>query len=125
MRGTWTRRSRATCRLVRLWPDDVLVRPKHYPHWSRKKGALSWIVFGFLAGLKAKWLTSGSDPKGCIVTVVIGIVGAAIGGWVGTQLGLGEVSGFDLRSLALAVVGSILLLLGLRAVSARGLRNLP
>ena len=46
-------------------------------------GALSWIVFGFLAGLIAKWLTSGSDPKGCIVTIVIGIVGAAIGGYDG------------------------------------------
>ena len=88
-------------------------------------GALSWIVLGFLAGLIAKWLTSGSDPKGCIVTIVIGIVGAAIGGLVGTQLGLGNVSGFDLRSLALAVVGSILLLLVLRALTARGLANLP
>lgn len=88
-------------------------------------GALSWIVFGFLAGLIAKWLTSGSDPKGCIVTIVIGIVGAAIGGWVGTQLGLGNVNGFDLRSLALAVVGSILLLLALRALSARGMVKLP
>jgi uncharacterized membrane protein YeaQ/YmgE (transglycosylase-associated protein family) len=88
-------------------------------------GALSWIVFGLLAGLIAKWLTSGSDPKGCVVTIVIGIVGAAIGGWVGTQLGLGSVSGFDLRSLALAVLGSVLLLLILRAVSPRGLANLP
>jgi len=88
-------------------------------------GALSWIVFGFLAGLIAKWFTSGSDPKGCIVTIVIGIVGAAIGGWVGTQLGLGTVSGFDLRSLALAVTGAILLLLVLRALSPRGLASLP
>jgi len=88
-------------------------------------GALSWIVFGFLAGLIAKWLTSGSDPKGCIVTIVIGIVGAAIGGWVGTQLGLGSVSGFDLRSLTLAVVGSILLLLVLRALNTRGLMKSP
>ena len=88
-------------------------------------GALSWIVFGLLAGLIAKWLTSGSDPKGCIVTIVIGIVGAAIGGWVGTQLGLGSVSGFDLRSLALAVLGSVVLLLVLRAVSARGMSNMP
>jgi uncharacterized membrane protein YeaQ/YmgE (transglycosylase-associated protein family) len=84
-------------------------------------GALSWIVLGLLAGLIAKWLTSGSDPKGCLVTIVIGIVGAAIGGWVGTQLGLGSVSGFDLRSLALAVMGSVLLLLILRAVSGRGM----
>jgi uncharacterized membrane protein YeaQ/YmgE (transglycosylase-associated protein family) len=88
-------------------------------------GALSWIVFGFLAGLIAKWLTSGSDPKGCIVTIVIGIVGAAIGGWVGTQLGLGNVNGFDLRSFALAVAGSVLLLLALRALSSRGMANLP
>jgi uncharacterized membrane protein YeaQ/YmgE (transglycosylase-associated protein family) len=82
-------------------------------------GALSWIVLGLLAGLIAKWLTSGSDPKGCLVTVVIGIAGAAIGGWIGTQLGLGTISGFDLRSLALSVVGSILLLLVLRAVGGR------
>jgi len=88
-------------------------------------GALSWIVFGFLAGLIAKWLTSGSDPKGCIMTIVIGIVGAAVGGWVGTQLGMGSVSGFDLRSLALAVMGSVLLLLVLRAASGRGMAKLP
>ena len=88
-------------------------------------GALSWIVFGLLAGLIAKWLTSGSDPKGCIVTIVIGIVGAAIGGWIGTQLGLGTVTGFDLRSLGLAVMGSVVLLLVLRAVSGRGSTSGP
>ena len=82
-------------------------------------GVLSWIVFGLLAGLIAKWFTSGSDPKGCLVTIAIGIAGAAIGGWLGTQLGLGSVQGFDLRSLALAVLGSILLLVGLRAISGR------
>ena len=48
-------------------------------------GALSWIVLGLVAGLIAKWVTSGYEPRGCIVTIVIGIVGAAIGGWVGTQ----------------------------------------
>lgn len=88
-------------------------------------GALSWIVLGLIAGLIAKWFTSGSDPKGCIVTIVIGIVGAAIGGWVGTQLGLGTVSGFDLRSLALAVAGSVVLLLILRALNRRGMAKLP
>ena len=88
-------------------------------------GALSWIVFGLLAGLIAKWLTSGSEPQGCIVTIVIGIVGAAIGGWVGTQLGFGTVTGFDIRSLALAVMGSIVLLLILRAVGGRGMSKAP
>lgn len=88
-------------------------------------GALSWIIFGLLAGMVAKWLTSGSDPKGCLVTIVIGIVGAAIGGWIGSQLGLGTVSGFDLRSFSLAVIGSIVLLLILQAVSGRSKSNSP
>lgn len=81
-------------------------------------GALSWIVLGLVAGIIAKLLTSGPEPKGCVVTIVIGIVGAAIGGWVGTQLGLGTVSGFDLRSLGLAVAGSVLLLVVLRVLSS-------
>jgi uncharacterized membrane protein YeaQ/YmgE (transglycosylase-associated protein family) len=88
-------------------------------------GALSWIFLGLIAGLIAKWITSGTDPQGCIVTIVIGIVGAAIGGWVGTQLGLGTVSGFDLRSLALAVAGSVVLLLILSALNRRGTVRLP
>ena len=88
-------------------------------------GALSWIILGLIAGLIAKWFTPGSDPKGCIVTVVIGIVGAAIGGWAGTQLGLGTVSGFDLRSLALAIAGSVVLLLILGALNKRGTTTLP
>lgn len=83
-------------------------------------GFLSWIVFGLLAGVIAKWLISGNDPQGCVVTIVIGIVGASVGGWIGTQLGLGTISGFDFRSLALAVTGSILLLLILRAVNRGG-----
>jgi uncharacterized membrane protein YeaQ/YmgE (transglycosylase-associated protein family) len=86
-------------------------------------GVFSWIIFGFLAGLIAKWLTSGSEPKGCLVTIVVGIVGAAIGGWVGAQLGLGTVNRFDLRSFALAVVGSILLLLILQAINGRPKSN--
>jgi uncharacterized membrane protein YeaQ/YmgE (transglycosylase-associated protein family) len=68
-------------------------------------GALSWIVLGLIVGLIAKWITSGYEPKRCIVTIVIGVVGAAMGGWVGRQLGLGTASGFDLRSLALAITG--------------------
>jgi uncharacterized membrane protein YeaQ/YmgE (transglycosylase-associated protein family) len=88
-------------------------------------GALSWLVLGLIAGLVAKWITSGSEPRGCIVTIVIGIVGAAIGGWIGTQLGLGTVSGFDLRSLALAIAGSVVLLLILGALNKRGMVKLP
>ena len=77
-------------------------------------GILSWIVFGLITGLIARALTPGAGPKGCLITVVLGIFGAAIGGWIGTQLGLGSVSGFDIRSLFLAVVGAILVLVGYR-----------
>lgn len=82
-------------------------------------GVLSWIVFGLLAGLIARALTPGATPQGCFVTVAIGIAGAAIGGWIGTQLGLGNFAGFDLRSLGLAIIGSIVFLLILRAIEGR------
>ena len=81
-------------------------------------GILSWIVFGFIAGLFARFLTPGQGPSGCFVTSFLGIAGAAIGGWVGTQLGLGTVTGFDFRSFFLAVIGSVLLLLVYGALSA-------
>ncbi|MDZ7827560.1 MAG: GlsB/YeaQ/YmgE family stress response membrane protein [Gammaproteobacteria bacterium] len=73
-------------------------------------GVLSWIVFGLIAGLIGRVIMPGRDPGGFIVTTAIGILGAVIGGFVGTQLGWGEVTGFDLRSLGIAVVGAVLLL---------------
>jgi uncharacterized membrane protein YeaQ/YmgE (transglycosylase-associated protein family) len=79
-------------------------------------GVLSWILFGLVAGIIARLLTPGSGAQGCLVTIAIGIAGAAIGGWIGTQLGLGTVQGFDFRSLGLAVIGAILLLLVFRAL---------
>jgi uncharacterized membrane protein YeaQ/YmgE (transglycosylase-associated protein family) len=80
-------------------------------------GVLSWIFFGLIAGIIAKLLTPGADARGCFVTIAIGIAGAALGGFIGTQLGLGTIQGFDLRSLGLAVLGSVLLLLVLRALN--------
>lgn len=73
-------------------------------------GILSWIVFGLLAGVIAKWLLPGNDPQGCIVTVALGIAGGIVGGWIGTQMGLGTVQGFDIRSFFLAVGGTMILL---------------
>jgi uncharacterized membrane protein YeaQ/YmgE (transglycosylase-associated protein family) len=73
-------------------------------------GIISWIVFGLIAGALAKWIMPGKDPAGCIVTIVIGVVGAFLGGYVGTLLKMGTVDGFDIRSFFLAVVGGVLLL---------------
>jgi len=73
-------------------------------------GIIAWIVFGLLAGWVAKMLVPGRDPQGCIITMVIGVLGAVIGGFIGSWLGFGAVTGFNLKSFLIAVVGSVLLL---------------
>jgi len=83
-------------------------------------GILTWIVLGLVAGVVAKMIMPGRDPGGIIITIVIGIAGAIIGGFIGTQLGFGGVSGFDLRSLAIAVGGAVLLLFLHRMLKRRG-----
>ena len=80
-------------------------------------GILSWIVFGLIAGALAKWIMPGDDPGGCVITMVIGIVGAVIGGWIATMFGLGGISGFDFRSMLVAVLGAVLLLWVYRVVT--------
>ncbi|GIX27917.1 GlsB/YeaQ/YmgE family stress response membrane protein [Pelomicrobium sp. G1] len=77
-------------------------------------GILSWIVFGLVAGVVAKLLVPGKDIGGIVVTIAIGIAGALIGGFIGTQLGFGTVTGFDFRSLVIAVLGAVLLLVLVR-----------
>lgn len=79
-------------------------------------GILSWIIFGLIAGALAKLLMPGRDPGGLFLTMIIGIVGAVIGGFIGTQLGFGAVSGFDFRSFFVAIAGSMLLLFGYRLI---------
>ena len=82
-------------------------------------GLLSWVVFGLIAGAIAKFLTPGRDPGGCIITIIIGIVGAVLGGMIATWLGYGGISGFDFRSFVIAVLGAILLLFLWRMISGR------
>jgi uncharacterized membrane protein YeaQ/YmgE (transglycosylase-associated protein family) len=82
-------------------------------------GLISWIVFGLIAGLIAKLIMPGKDPGGCIITVVIGVVGALLGGFIATALGFGGISGFDWRSLFIAILGSLVLLFIWRAIAGR------
>jgi uncharacterized membrane protein YeaQ/YmgE (transglycosylase-associated protein family) len=79
-------------------------------------GILLWILFGLVVGVLAKWIMPGKDPGGCIITILIGIGGALIGGFLATLLGLGSISGFNLWSIVIAVVGSIILLAIYRAL---------
>ena len=79
-------------------------------------GIIAWIVLGLIAGAIAKLLMPGNDPGGLIVTILIGIVGAVIGGFIGTQLGFGSVTGFNLPSIGIAILGALVLLFILRLV---------
>jgi len=82
---------------------------------------LSWILLGLIAGSLAKFLMPGRDPAGCIFTIFLGIVGAMLGGLIGTRLGWGRVDAgyLDVRSIAIATVGALLLLLLGRLVRKR------
>jgi len=82
-------------------------------------GILLWVVFGLIAGVLAKWIMPGRDPGGITVTIALGIVGAVIGGMIGTAVGFGGVSGFNIRSLLVAIGGALLLLTGYRLVTNR------
>lgn len=82
-------------------------------------GILAWILFGLIAGVIAKLLMPGKDPGGFIVTILIGIAGALIGGFIASALGFGTVTGFDFGSFVIAVLGAILLLWIYRAMKRR------
>jgi uncharacterized membrane protein YeaQ/YmgE (transglycosylase-associated protein family) len=83
-------------------------------------GILTWIVFGLIAGAVARWIMPGRQPGGWVVSIILGIVGAVVGGWIGTLLGFGGVSGFDLRSLVVAVGGAIVVLFVYRTLTRKG-----
>jgi|TARA_B110000238_G_scaffold188341_1_gene219272 uncharacterized membrane protein YeaQ/YmgE (transglycosylase-associated protein family) len=80
-------------------------------------GILTSIVLGLLVGALAKWIMPGKDPGGLFVTMVLGIAGAMIGGFIGTQLGVGDVTGFNLMSIGLATLGAIILLVIYRVLA--------
>lgn len=71
-------------------------------------GIIAWIVFGLIAGVIAKLIMPGRDGGGFILTCILGIVGAVVGGWLATMFGIGgTISGFNLHSFLVAVVGAI------------------
>jgi uncharacterized membrane protein YeaQ/YmgE (transglycosylase-associated protein family) len=77
-------------------------------------GIIGWIVIGGLAGALAKLLMPGRDPGGCIITVLLGIAGALLAGWLGHAIGwyaTGERAGF-----VAAIVGAFLILLVYRLI---------
>lgn len=83
-------------------------------------GILGWIVVGLIAGALAKLILPGKDPGGIIVTMLIGIAGGLLGGFVGSALFDVSTGGFfDIRTWLISLIGAIVLLLIYRLVTSR------
>jgi uncharacterized membrane protein YeaQ/YmgE (transglycosylase-associated protein family) len=85
---------------------------------------IAWIIFGLIAGVIAKVLMPGDDPGGFIVTILLGIAGAIIGGFLAGMLGMaGETGSFGDRGflirLIFAVIGAVILLVLYRLIAGR------
>jgi len=89
-------------------------------------GIIGWIVLGLLAGAIAKLIMPGEDPGGIIVTMLIGIAGALVGGLIASALGIGDLDEFfDIGTWLIAIGGSLLLLAVYRMVAGRGSAGRP
>ena len=83
-------------------------------------GFLGWIVLGLLAGAIAKLIVPGDDPGGIIITILLGIVGAVIGGFLGSRIfGIGLENFWSLQTWIVAIIGSLVLLVIYRLIAGR------
>lgn len=83
---------------------------------------LGWIIVGLLAGGLARWIVKDSRT-GCIYTMVIGVIGALIGGGLMSLVDEEGIDDFSIRTIVVAAIGSVLLLLVLQAIAGRGPRT--
>ena len=81
-------------------------------------GLFTWILVGLVAGFIAEQVVGGGG--GIARMTLVGVAGAIVGGYLGVKLGFGTVTGFNIRSLVIAVFGAILVIVAVRAVSGRG-----
>ncbi|MBW2366357.1 MAG: GlsB/YeaQ/YmgE family stress response membrane protein [Deltaproteobacteria bacterium] len=81
-------------------------------------GILSWIIMGLIVGAVAKWIMPGKDPGGIFITMCLGIAGAFVGGFIGSLIGLGGVSGFSIGNFVLAIGGALLILFVYRKIKS-------
>jgi uncharacterized membrane protein YeaQ/YmgE (transglycosylase-associated protein family) len=82
-------------------------------------GIISWIVVGLVAGLLARWVMPGEDPGGVIVTILVGMAGASVGGFIVSILGGTGATGFNVWSILVATLGAMVLLALYRLVARR------
>lgn len=86
-------------------------------------GIIAWIVLGLIAGAIAKAIMPGKDPGGIIITLILGAVGALLGGWIGSAVfGVGLGGFFNISTWLLAIVGALILLAIYRVIVGRKVR---
>jgi uncharacterized membrane protein YeaQ/YmgE (transglycosylase-associated protein family) len=85
-------------------------------------GVVGWIVVGLLAGWLARRIV-GDDRSGCIYTMVVGVIGAVVGGWLMATIDEQGVDEFSIRSILVAALGAVVFLLILQAISGIGPRR--
>jgi uncharacterized membrane protein YeaQ/YmgE (transglycosylase-associated protein family) len=87
-------------------------------------GIIGWIILGLCAGAIAKLIMPGDDPGGIIVTTLIGVAGALVGGFIASALNIGDLGDFfDIGTWLIAIAGSLLLLFLYRMVAGRSTRG--
>jgi uncharacterized membrane protein YeaQ/YmgE (transglycosylase-associated protein family) len=79
---------------------------------------VAWIVLGLIAGFIASKLVNKSG-EGVVLDIVLGVVGAVVGGWLFSLLGMGGVSGLNIYSLVVAVIGAVVLLIAYHAITGK------
>ncbi len=83
---------------------------------------LAWIVVGLVAGVLARWVVK-DDRQGCLYTLIVGVLGALIGGALMQAAGHNGIDEFDIRTILVAALGAVLLLLVLQAIGGRRARR--
>jgi len=83
---------------------------------------IGWIAVGLLAGWLARWIVK-DDRAGCIYTMIVGVVGAIVGGWLMATIDADGVDEFSLRSILVAALGAVVFLLVLQAIAGFGARR--
>ena len=82
-------------------------------------GIITWIIVGLIAGMLGKLIMPGDDPGGIIVTILIGVAGAFVGGFVFSLFGGSGVTGFNIWSIVVATIGALILLAIYKMVASR------
>jgi uncharacterized membrane protein YeaQ/YmgE (transglycosylase-associated protein family) len=82
-------------------------------------GILAWIIVGIIAGALAKMVVPGEGPGGIIGDLIVGVVGALIGGWVFNSFGHMGATGINIWSILVAFIGAVILLFIIRAFTGR------